>query len=38
VRSAADQLSLELTVRPLADLGDLRLVRVLLWRAEVAEP
>ena len=38
VRPAGDQLSLELTVRPLADLDTLSHVRVLLWRAEVAEP
>lgn len=38
VETAGDQLSLELTVQPLADLDDLSSVRVLLWRAEVAEP
>ena len=31
VEAAADQLSLVLTVEPLADLGDLAYVRVLLW-------
>jgi len=31
IESAADQLSLVLTVEPLADLGDLAYVRVLLW-------
>lgn len=38
IRAAGDQLSLQLTVRPLADLDSLAHVRVLLWRAEVAEP
>jgi rod shape-determining protein MreC len=38
IQDGSDQLSLELTVEPLAELEDLGSVRVLLWRAEVAEP
>jgi rod shape-determining protein MreC len=38
VEPAGDQLSMQLTVQPLADLDSLAHVRVLLWRAEVADP
>ena len=38
IEPASDQLSLELTVDPMADLQDLGYVKVLLWRAEVVEP
>jgi rod shape-determining protein MreC len=38
VEAASDQLSLELTVDTAADLDNLGYVRVLVWRAEVAEP
>jgi rod shape-determining protein MreC len=38
VDTAADQLSLVLTLEPVADLGELSMVRVLLWAPEATTP